>query len=166
VTRVVTATFQRQDQADRAVEALGRAGYPPEHIRSIGGEPPPRTEAVTRLTWADPGATLAGIIGGVGGAVIAALMAIDVVPDLGLGLRGAPMLGAAIRGGVIGAAMGALFGFILGMGIWDTDGELSSTGSSGGYEVQVEVPDGDRAAREIFERILPGASSMRDRTTD
>jgi hypothetical protein len=155
----VIAHFQRRDQAERAVKELVSVGFPRDAIRIMTGEQPPRTEAVTRVTGADQGAVIAGLTGGVGGAIIAALMVVGAIPDLGLGLEGAPMMSSVIRGVIIGAASGALFGFILGMGIWDTDGELGSTGSGGGIEVRVEVPDGDRTAREVFERILPGSSS-------
>ena len=90
------------------------------------------------------------MIAGVVSAVLAVLMVQGVVPIRGFEFLGTSVVGAALRGLGAGVGVGALFGYILGMGMWDDDGEPESPIVMGETVVAVSgAADGGTEARTL-----------------
>jgi len=120
----LSAVFADPDHAERAVVDLVGIGVPRDwiQIRSLGPEDRGGTP-LAAVTGAHRVALICAVIAAVVSAVLAMLMTVGVVPAAGFEFLGTSTLGAAARGMIAGGGVGALFGYILGMGMWDSDGE-------------------------------------------
>ena len=154
----LAAAFPSEDAARDAVAALTEAGIPRHLIEVRAGDledqvgPP-----VATVTGAHRVALICAIVAGGVSALLAVLMVSGVLPSRGFEFLGTSPLGAALRGAVAGAGAGALFGYILGMGMWEDDGEpatqiqvgdalVAIAEGAAGSDVDVE------AARAVLER--------------
>jgi len=124
VKQDTNAAFGERARAEQAVHELIAIGVPRSLILVRSGVledlvgPP-----VARVTGAHRVALVCAVTGAIVSSVVAVLMTVGVVPATGFEFLGASPFGAGVRGLVAGGAAGALFGYILGLGMWDSDGE-------------------------------------------
>lgn len=146
-----SATYPDERAARRAVDALVGAGIPRSRISfQTHGDPDDPGTPIATVTGAHRGALISAAIGAVLAAAVAALIALGLVPSQGFEFVGQdPFLGA-LKGAVVGGATGALFGFILGMGMWDTDGEVPPVSPHAQVLVTVEAPTMAEKARAVL----------------
>ena len=132
----VVGVFEDRDDAERAVEALHRAGFRDDHIdfAAHGGAAPAGGTAVGRGSEAGEGAAKGAFGGGIIGAILGAL-ATGLIPGIG------PVIAGGLLAGIVGgAAVGAAGGGLLG----------ALTGSMGVPEEEARYYDGEfRAGRTI-----------------
>ena len=116
-SQTIVAVFETPEDAERALDALRRAGLRREDVSLVMREaPPPSTETEDTMgssvvTGAATGATVGGLLGGLAGWLLATL-----VPGVGPVL-GAGVLASTLTGAAVGAAGGGILGALLGLGV-------------------------------------------------
>lgn len=131
------AGFRTEADAQRAVERLVAAGVPRAAIRveSRDGSPTP----LVKVTGAHRAALISGLVGTALGVAAGLVVTVGGLDDPLLAfLAGPTPFLAALKGGVGGAGVGTLFGYILGLGFWGDDGE---TGPLESTTVSLHVED-------------------------
>lgn len=114
----LVASYKDYPQAQRAVDYLSDSGFAVENLRIVG-HGVSTVEAITgRLTTAR-----AAITGAAGGAWFGSLIGLL----LGMFTTGTAWFGVIVGGLLIGAAWGAIFGFV---GHWATHGRRDFTSTS------------------------------------
>ncbi|TMD78937.1 MAG: hypothetical protein E6I97_05950, partial [Chloroflexi bacterium] len=111
----VIGIFAAREQAERAIEALHRAGFTDKQIgfvRRREDTDKAIDEAIAREgTSITSGVIGGGALGGILGAIVALL-----IPGVGPAIAGGILVGA-LGGAAIGAAAGGIIGALTGMGI-------------------------------------------------
>jgi uncharacterized membrane protein len=113
VNQIVVGIFDRQEQAEEAINQLEREGFSRDDISLIMQPPGTRTEAGAGKTKAHEG-TVAGVSAGAVLGGVAGLAAL-AIPGVGALLAAGPI--AAALGAMGGAALGGLVGSFTGLGI-------------------------------------------------
>jgi hypothetical protein len=138
----VTALFQDPETAKAGVERLLDASFRADEISVVVADETGRRAAPVRHeTGITPGALAGGALGGVLGALGAALVSVGTLPVVGLGLAAAGPLSAAASGAVGGAAGGGLVGVIGGLGFWKEVPDLPEDLENGAVLVSVPVTE-------------------------
>jgi hypothetical protein len=106
-------TFPHRAAAERAVEALLRAGFPPDCI-SVVLSPPARGPEWASDVGGEVGAGVGTTAGGAAG--VLAGLGLVTVPGVGPLLAVGP-LAAGLSGALLGASVGGLTGALVGLGI-------------------------------------------------
>ena len=135
----VVATYQTYEQAQRAVDHLSDSGFPVEESAIIGRDLRLVEQVVGRLTK-----TRATVMGGASGAWFGLFVGLLVT----LFVTGPEWITVTIAALLIGAAWGAVFGFVA---QWATHGQRDFASASaivaGQYEVTVTDTYAERAAQ-------------------
>jgi len=159
--KTVIASFDRPDEADRAVRELRSAGFLEADINVVvnnvqRGDP----DAPTTLTNAETGAVAKGAVAGgvLGGAAgLAASLAGLAIPGIGPILAAGPIV-AALAGAGAGAVAGGLIGSLTELGVDKDEAELyAESVRRGGSLVTVKT---DEARAEEASSILRTAGAM------
>lgn len=131
--RQTIASYQRYDEAQRAVDHLSDSGFPVERVQVVGSDLHLVEHVTGRLTTAR--AAMAGAASGAWFGVFVGLLA-------GLFTTGPAWLGLLLGGAAIGAAWGALFGFFAHRA---TSGRRDFSSARGlvAEHYDVTVPDAD-----------------------
>lgn len=110
--------FYDHDKADKAVEALLKAGFRKEDIGVATRQPTTPHESETHATHAEEGGAAGVLTGGVlGGVLGAGAVVAGLIPGVGPVIT-VGILAAALAGGVAaGAVAGGLIGALIGLGI-------------------------------------------------
>lgn len=135
----VTAICNEGDDAQRAMDALVEASFPPDDISilNVSGR---RVEELpvgqrTGIPITLPIGVAIGVTVGI------SLTVSGLLPQIGLVSAG-PILGL-LEGAAIGAAVGTLLGVLAGLGWWKADADIEHEDHGhGGLVVGVSVPDG------------------------
>jgi len=162
VTRIdsnpyLIAVFDRQSQADRAVERLRQAGFRDDQIGlAIRTCEPELLDLVADRAARRSEEGLAGgaVVGGVLGAAVATL-----VPGLGEVLAWG-ILTLMLEGASLGAAAGGLIGGLTGLGVSQADAHYCNQEFEGGHPIVLVTANGERAQalqilQELGGRIRP-----------
>ncbi len=151
----VVGLFDRQTQAEAAINALKAAGFPE---RDIGVAMRDRTSqgelAEGTGTQAAEGAATGAVSGGVVGGVVGLLGGLGALAIPGLGpIFAAGWLGSTLAGAGIGAAAGGIIGGLVGLGVPENEARHFEQGVKEG-RVLVTVKAEGRAAEaaEILRR--------------
>jgi hypothetical protein len=162
MSKWVTGMFASRTAADRAVDAILRAGYAKQDVSMMMTDEARRTHfggsgthsAVTNQNEkghkAAEGAGVGGAVGGTVGAVAAAIAAIGtslVVPGLGLVVAGP--IAAALAGAGGGGAVGGLIGALAGAGIPEGHAKAYEAGLKRGHIVVGVQARTDENAKEL-----------------
>jgi hypothetical protein len=129
MSQVTIGIFTNREMAERAVRALGTAGYDPKRMsvmtRNVQeGEQIVRDTGTNVMDGAASGVTTGGVLGGLAGLLIG--VGAIAVPGVGGLLIGGPIAialglsGAAattVSGAVTGAVAGGLLGALIGLGV-------------------------------------------------
>ena len=113
--------YDTHEQAQEAVQALSREGFPMDHVSIIGKELEAEEKVNGYYTWKDPAKSGAGI-GAFWGALFGIMVGVGFfsLPGVG-GIFVAGSLASALLGGMEGALFGTmaggLFGALAGLGI-------------------------------------------------
>ncbi len=162
----VVGLFESKDKAQRAVEALRRAGFRDEDISLVMRD---RRESTTAATEASHLETEAGTGGGVaagavGGGLLGSLAGLAVgvgalaIPGIGPIVAAGP-LAAILAGGAIGAATGGILGTLVEAGVPEEEARDYQAGvERGAVLLTVHAPD----SREDEARSILRQSGMRD----
>jgi len=116
-TAPIVGVFADKAQAECAVDALSRAGFPLEKIGVIvrGGAPTGDRPVVQADVAPEEGAAAGAVAGGVLGSLAGAAVALTI-PAVGPALA-AGLLAGALGGATLGIATGGLIGGLIGMGM-------------------------------------------------
>jgi hypothetical protein len=142
--RQTIARSDRYEDAQRTVDHLSDAGFPVEQVEIVGSDLHLVEHVTGRLTTAR--ATMAGAGSGAWFGVFVGLLA-------GLFTTGPAWLGLLLGGAAIGAAWGALFGFVAHMA---TNGRRDFSSARGlvAEHYDVTVPDADeQRARTLLAQL-------------
>lgn len=146
----VTEVFKDKGAAERAVEALERAGLGVNDISVMMSEDTrTRNFTMERHSKAAEGATTGGIVGGAIGAIVAGLTATGSIAALAAtGGAAAPLvagpLAAALAGLGAGAVGGGVIGGLVGLGIPEVQAkQIEQRLHDGGIVVAVNASDDD-----------------------
>ncbi|MBE3557932.1 MAG: hypothetical protein IMW89_01735 [Ktedonobacteraceae bacterium] len=170
----VVGVFTDRAMADRAIEALYRAGFTNEQIGfavrnpDLAGQAPAGKPARGPRTTADKGtATAAGVVsGGVVGGIVGAAAAL-LIPGIGPVVAGGVLI-AALGGAAVGAVAGGLIGALTSMGVPEEEARYYQEEFAAGRTL-VTVKAGSRyqealnilrahGAYDVTERHMPAAS--------
>ncbi len=130
-THTVVGVFADAGQAERALNGLKAAGFPPEQVSVVAKDRADTQQlAEHEMTGEGPtsGAVAGGILGGLAGFVVG--ISAMVVPGIGP-IVGAGILLSTLAGAGIGAATGGLIGALMGHGVPEEDAR--------GYEAHVDA---------------------------
>jgi uncharacterized protein (TIGR02271 family) len=148
----VVGVFESREPAERAIDALQRAGFRPDQIGFAmrgGGDVPAGAVDTFEGSNAGAGAATGAILGGLLGAA-AALLIPGIGPVLAVGTLG----GAVLTGAVAGGALGALAGALIGMGVPAEEAEYyQGEFESGRAIVTVKAETRAAEAEEILRRF-------------
>jgi hypothetical protein len=171
MSKWVTGLFSSLTAAERAVDAILRAGYKREDVSMMMTDTARRTHFAsgpTEVPTADEkghkvaeGAGVGGAVGGAVGAVAAAIAAIGtslVIPGLGLIVAGP--IAAALAGAGAGGAAGSLLGALAGAGIPEDRAKLYEEGLKRGC-ILVGVQSVDNQNARELEKWLEEAGAER-----
>ncbi|GGO01478.1 general stress protein [Saccharibacillus kuerlensis] len=156
MNKKISATFERQEMAVKAIRDLQDAGYNRDDISVVAKETQESEEIRNETGTKAPegmttGALTGGALGGAAG-VIASLGAL-AIPGIGPLLAAGP-IAAGLAGATVGAGVGGLTGGLIGLGIPEKEAKYYDERVQNG-DVLVMV-DADEAMRsqiyEIFER--------------
>jgi hypothetical protein len=142
-------------QAERVVEGLQAAGFPPSEISVLlpdtGGK---HDIGLVKATKAPEGATTGAVTGGVAGGVLGLLAGIGAlaIPGVGPFIAAGPIM-AALSGAAVGAGTGGIVGALVGMGIPEVEAKrYEDKLRTGNYLIAVHAANDDQEdrAEEIF----------------
>ena len=119
----LNAAFPTLEAAEEAVERLKRTGVP-AHSITIQRPSDREDVPIVRVTGAHRIALYAGGGCAVAGMVVGIVVGLGILTHPLLGFLGPGPAAGALKGLIGGAGFGTLFGYILGMGLWEDDGEL------------------------------------------
>lgn len=150
MTRTVTRSYDRREDAETAVARLQIAGVPSEDISIVGHHSDSLEQDATT------GAEVGGVVGG--GAGLLASLAVLPVPGIGPVLAAGWLLGSTAVAATAGAAAGSLIGALTGAGLSEPDAHYyAETVRRGGALVSVRTTDSHAAA---IEKIMDGAGPI------
>lgn len=149
---IITAMYDRVDQARSAISELHSLGVPQENISMIasdaageyskfhGREFPQDTDTAGD---AAEGAATGAVIGGLGGLVVG--LAALAIPGIGPILAAGPIASALVAGGIgagVGAVAGGMVGALVDLGLSEEEAGYYAEGvRRGGTLVTVQTPD-------------------------
>jgi len=161
--KTVIGSFDRVDDADRAMQALRTAGFMADDINLVannvrrGADPERRdaTAAEEDHAGAATGAVAGGAIGGAAGLAVS-IMGL-AVPGIGPILAAGPII-AALAGAGAGAVAGGLIGSLTDLGVEEEHAEIYAEAvRRGGSLVTVRV---DESRTAEAESLLRGAGAI------
>ena len=152
-TRQLTALFKNREDADSAYEWLLKNGYTSDDIHLLMSEETrekyhyeepatPETTDKDAVAGIETGAAFGGGVGATMGA-IAGIGAAVVIPGLGLAVAGPLVASLAGVGGLVGGALGALYGSSLPE---EAAQELEQAIREGGILISLRPYDAENAA--------------------
>lgn len=159
MSNIVTATFKDRFSAESVLLELERAGVNESQVSLVlTDETRGKHFQIKESSKTDEGiaagATLGGIIGAVAAAVTAA--GVIVIPGLNLVVSGAVIAGLAGLGA--GAATGGLVGGLIGLGIPEHEAKLYEKElAAGNVLLAVDAADSDQ--KKTIKDILKGSSA-------
>jgi hypothetical protein len=154
MTRTVSRLFESYGQAQRAIQALEKAGFSSSEVSLISRYRDENTLA-DGATGTATGATAGTVVGG-GTGLLAALGAI-AIPGIGP-LVAAGVLATTLVGAVSGSLVGGLIGALTDYGINEKDAHVYSEAVRRGSSLVTVKNDDARAAQA--EAILDGFKSV------
>jgi hypothetical protein len=152
--RAIVGVFDDRRAAERAIEALGNAGFNHDHIGFvIRGADDVRGGMIVDAegTKDGKGAVTGAITGGMLGGVLAAAVAV-LIPGVGPVVAGG-VLAAFFGGAIAGTAVGGILGAMTGLGVSEEEAKFYEQHFNEGKAI-VAVKPGNRAAEagEILRR--------------
>jgi hypothetical protein len=156
--KVVAAVFDDRADAERAINGLRDAGFPPDRIGVALRDRTEQGELVEETgTKAAEGAATGALGGGLLGGLVGLLVGLGAlaIPGIGPVVAGGALAsafglagGTAVAGAGIGAAAGGLVGALVGMGIPEEEARYFEAGFRAGG-VLVTVNAGPRAGEAL-----------------
>ena len=170
MSKWVTGLFASRTAADRAVDAILRAGYTREDVSMVMTDEARKThfsgsgthaavKGEDRAHKAAEGAGVGGAVGVTVGAVAAAIAAVGtslVIPGVGLGVAGP--IAAALAGAGAGGATGGLIGALAGVGMPEGRAKAYEEGLKKGH-ILVGVRARDEKHADQLEKWLDDAGA-------
>ena len=158
--RAIVGVFDDRRAAERAIEALGNAGFNHDHIGFvIRGADDVRGGMIVDAegTKDGKGAVTGAITGGMLGGVLAAAVAV-LIPGVGPVVAGG-VLAAFFGGAIAGTAVGGIFGAMTGLGISEDEARYYEQEFQSGRAI-VAVRAGDRAAEAANILVVHGGRGV------
>ena len=151
---VVVAVFTNQNQAQRGLDELRRAGFSDEKIGFLTRAAAAGATGIEVVPAAASGAVEGGLLGGVLGAAVALL-----VPGFGPALAGG-IIAATLSGAALGATAGGLMAMLSELGISNADVRFYQQELSAGHTIiTIKIASGQDEAAAILSRA--GATSVK-----
>jgi hypothetical protein len=159
-TTLITGTYEKAAEANRAVQALIEAEFDADDISvviadRVGVHP----VEVSHDSGIGGGAKIGAALGAALGAIGATLVATGVLAAPGLGVWATGPVLAALRGAVAGGSVGIALGAAAGLGVWKDSAHLHAEDLKGGSVLIGVHADGARI--EKARELLRGCGAVR-----
>jgi hypothetical protein len=163
-TTAVIGVFRDRDEAQRAVEALRRAGFPDSQIGFIGRPGAGGVNESGVAAHAGEGAAAGAIGGGVIGTLWGLAAAANLLPGVGPVIAGG-LAAALLASAAAGAAVGGTAGVLIGLGVPPEQASYYERELQEGRFLVTVQPQGRAADALAILRDHSGAASQAPTTT-
>jgi hypothetical protein len=154
----ITAVFETRSDAERALIELEAIGVNEGQVSVLTTDETRGDFVIQNNTKAEEGATTGAAIGGLSGAVLAALVSTSAMVIPGLNLVVSGYLVSAVAGFGLGAAGGSILGALVGLGFPEYEAKAFEEELSHGH-ILVAVKPVDNDQKKEVKRILDEAKS-------
>ncbi|MGB4108185.1 MAG: hypothetical protein WBK55_10390 [Alphaproteobacteria bacterium] len=159
----VTAIFETRSDAERALIKLEALGVTENQVSVLTTDEARGDFVIKNNSKAEEGATTGAALGGLSGAVLAALVSTSAMVIPGLNLVVSGYLVSAVAGFGIGTAAGSILGALVGLGFPEYEAKLYEEELSDGHILVAVKPVSNGQKKEV-KKILDEAKTSRART--